>query len=304
MRPVGVLSKLVLTTLPLVPTAIMRRLSSRYIAGETLDEALARLRHYAQRGFGGVLDILGEDVADAEQARAALEEYLRGSEALDRESIDAYVSVKPTHFGLRISEDLAYELYSGLLTHCRELGQFARVEMEDHTTTEATLRLFHRLVNDGFDNVGIVLQSRLLRTPADIDALPPGPVDVRMVKGIYLEPASIAHTEAGVIRQAYVDQTMQVLARGHRVALATHDGAMAKQILDKVQAAGIERWRYDFEVLMGVQEHLWDRWREDGQFVRVYVPYGRAWRAYSTRRLKHNPELLGHVLRATFSRGN
>jgi proline dehydrogenase len=294
----GVASKLVLATLPFVPTPIMRRMSARYIAGETLGEALRRLRELAQRGFPGILDILGEDVRDAAHGRLAQAAYLEGVEALQREKLDAYASVKPTHFGLRLSEDLAHELYTGLLQRCREYGQFARIEMEDHTTTDAILRLFRRLVEDGFDNVGIVLQSRLLRTPADIEGLPAVPVDVRLVKGIYLEPASIAHVEAEAIRDAYVQAAMSLLAGGHRVALATHDEGMATTVLAEAARLGFAREKYEFEVLMGVQEGLWNRWRAAGERVRVYVPYGAEWRAYSTRRLKKNPQILGYVLRS------
>jgi len=298
----GALNRLVLATLPLVPLPIMRRLSARYIAGETLAEAIACLEEHQGRGFDGILDILGEDVASEAAARTALREYQAGASAIAEHKLSAYVSVKPTHFGLRSSPDLAFELYSALCEHCAGLGQFLRVEMEDHTTTDATLRLFARL-REQYDNVGIVLQARLFRTPADIDALGEAPVDVRLVKGIYLEPEAIAHTDHAVIRQAFVDCAKQLFARGHRVALATHDDIMAEQVLTHVRSEGIDASRYEFEVLLGVRNALWDQWQSGGHRVRVYVPFGPQWRSYSQRRLRKNPEILGHVMRNFFRAG-
>ena len=289
------IQRAVAATLPLVPTPIMRRLSARYIAGDTLGEAMDATRALAAQGFSGVLDVLGEDVADEAEARRARDAYLECVEAIATSGLDSYVSIKPTHFGLRLSEELAEELYDDLLTSCRTLGQRARIEMEDHTTTDATLRLFHGL-RERFDEVGIVLQSRLLRNAADIDALPPES-DVRLVKGIYLEPARIAHTEAQAIREAFSADVERLLRAGHHVALATHDGPLAERALEIAERLGVDPQRYEFEVLMGVREELRRTWQEQGQRVRVYVPFGPGWRAYSQRRLRKNPQILGHVLR-------
>lgn len=293
-----VFEKLVLSTLPAIPRPIMRRLSARYIAGEELEDALAKVRELGSQGYGAILDILGEDVTGEAEARSVLAGYKGCASAVKKEGLDCYVSVKPTHFGLRTSKTLALELYTDLLAHCRDLGQFARVEMEDHTTTDDTLELFAELRRE-FDNVGIVLQSRLLRTPEDIEALPPG-TDVRMVKGIYLEPAEIAYTEANKIRDAYLEGALRLLESGHKVALATHDDVLADRALKAFAQRDIPKERYYFEVLLGVQQKLWSRWRDAGQRVLIYVPYGPQWRAYSQRRLKKNPEILRHVMANLF----
>ena len=297
----GLLHQFVVSTLPFVPRPVMRRLAAHYIAGETLEEAIGVLARMRARGFAGVLDILGEDVEDAAAARGALAAYREGAQAIAGAGLDAYVSVKPTHFGLRLSTDLAHELFVELLEHCAGLGQFLRIEMEDHTTTDATLELVARLRRDGHDP-GLVLQSRLLRTLDDVEALGEEPHDVRMVKGIYIEPPSIAHTEAQAIRDAFVECTARLFQRGHTVAIATHDEHLAARILRGAADRGVAPERYYFEVLMGVQEHLWDRWRDAGHLVRVYVPFGPQWRAYSQRRLRKNPEVLRHVMRAAFRR--
>jgi len=281
-----------------VPRPVMRRLSARYIAGERLDEALAKLEELARRGHPGILDILGEGVATAEQARRVLGEYEEAARAVAERRLDAYVSVKPTHFAMGVSEDLAHELYAALARRCRELGLFLRVEMEDHPTTDGTLRIFARLRAE-FDNVGIVLQSRLFRTPRDIEALPDVPVHVRMVKGIYLEPPEIAHVDPDPIRDAYLACCERLFARGASISFATHDEGLAERLLELVRRMGVAPERYEFQVLLGVREPLWRTWHAAGHRVRVYVPYGPDWLAYSLRRLKHNPQILGHVVRAT-----
>lgn len=293
----GLLHQAVVRTLPLVPTSLMRRLSARYIAGETLDSALDALRGFQAEGFAGVLDVLGEDVADEAEAREVVDTYADAARQVRDAGLDAYVSVKPTHVGLRLGEELALDLYRDLCRRCQELDQFVRVEMEDHTTTDATLRIFSALRED-FEQVGIVLQSRLFRTPADIEALPPAS-QVRLVKGIYLEPEGIAHTQPDPIREAFRTQAAQLLDAGHSVSFATHDEALGDGLLAECVRRGLPPDRYEFQVLMGVQRHLWAKWRDAGATVRAYVPYGPQWRAYSTRRLRKNPQILGHVMRAT-----
>ena len=297
----GLLHQLIVSTLPLIPRPIMRRLSARYIAGETLAEALTRLEQARARGFGGVLDILGEDVSSEAEARDAQASYKAGASALAERGLDAYVSVKPTHVGLRISHELARELYADLLMHCAGLSQIVRVEMEDHTLTDKTLQLFSGL-RERFDNVGIVLQARLHRTLRDIEELGTGMRDVRIVKGIYLEPSSIAHTSQQEIRDAFVACTNELFRRGHTVALATHDESLGARLLHEISEAGIAPERFCFEVLLGVQEHLWEHWRDLGHRVLVYVPYGPKWRSYSQRRLRKNPEVLRHLMRNVFVR--
>lgn len=297
----GLLSSLILGGLPLVPTFLMRRLSARYIAGETLEEGLAALTRLKAEGFPGILDVLGEDVASAAETERVVLEYSTAARALAAAGLDAYISIKPTHLGLRLSRELAERNYARLAKLAAELGLFVRVEMEDHTTTDETLLIFRNL-RQAHPNTGIVLQSRLLRTPADIEALPPAS-EVRLVKGIYLEPRAVALTEAAEIRRAYLEQAQLLLTRGHRVSLATHDGPLGDEILTWCRAQGVSEERFEFQVLMGVQENQWRRWRDQGVQVRVYVPFGREWRAYSTRRLRKNPAILGHVLKGLLGRG-
>ena len=171
-----------------------------------------------------------------------------------------------------------------------------RVEMEDHPTTDATLRIFEALRTD-FERVGIVLQSRLFRTLDDIDALAPGPLDVRLVKGIYIEPPEIAHTRAGDIRDAFLACAKKLWDRGANVRLATHDAPMADRLFESMSRRGMRSQDCELQVLLGVQEPLWQRWKLEGRPVRVYVPYGPDWKAYSLRRLTRNPQLMRAVIK-------
>lgn len=295
----SVVNKVVLGTLPYVPRPVMRRLAARYIAGETLVEALDRLQSLQQRGHPGIIDVLGEGISNESEARAVVKSYKEAASALSQRKLDCYVSVKPTHVGLSIREDLCFELYSEIAAHCKTLGLFLRVEMEDSPTTDGTLRVFERL-RAKYDNVGIVLQARLFRTLADIDALAPGPLDVRMVKGIYLEPAAIAHTEPQPIRDAYVACVEKLCQRNAKLSLATHDEFMAESCLQLMRKYQRPKASYEFQVLLGVREELWELWKNAGHTVRVYVPFGPEWRAYSQRRMRKNPQILGHVMRQFF----
>ncbi len=295
----SILANAVLGVLPHVPKPVMRLFARNYIAGETLPEALAKLDELAQQGHAGILDILGEDVTSEAASRAVVDQYAAAATALADRKLDCYVSVKPTHVGLRLGQALALEQYSRLAGLLKASGRFLRVEMEDATTTDATLAIFEAL-REKHDNVGIVLQSRLLRTPADIRGLRPGPLAVRMVKGIYLEPATIAHTEPEPIRAAYVECTKLLIQRRASVSFATHDELLGERLLPLVVAAEYSKRDYEFQVLLGVRRELWALWKDAGHPVRVYVPFGPEWKPYSLRRMRKNPQIFWHVVRASF----
>jgi proline dehydrogenase len=289
----------VMKVMPHVPKAILWRVAKRYVAGDTLESAIERLKQLNGRGHPGVIDVLGEDVNSEEQARHVVTEYKQAAEAVVQNGIQAYVSVKPTHLGLRSSERLALANYAELAKYCKARKLLLRVEMEDASTTDATLRIFEELRKE-HDNVGIVLQSRLFRTPDDIAKLAPGPLNVRMVKGIYLEPASIAHTEPDPIREAYIACSKQLFERRAFVALATHDASMGDRCAGLAKSLGVGKDGYEFQLLLGVMEPLWQRWLDQGHVVRVYVPFGPQWQPYSLRRMRKNPQIFWNVTRAMF----
>lgn len=292
--------------LPRLPRSIIWTVAKRYVAGSTLDEALERIAALRGEGFVTILDVLGEAVTDLDESRAAAAEYTRALEALDGVDDQCTISVKPTHMGLNLDPDVCVELLEGLCRRAAEDGRRVRLEMEDHPTVGGTLDVFRR-VRDRHENLGIVLQSRLFRTEDDtaalLDAYGAG-LDVRLVKGIYLEPAAVAWTEAQDISDRYVERAEQLLAGGATLGLATHDDHVTKRCLELLAAAGRlgKPWdgegRYEFQCLMGVRRPYAEGLRDDGHRVAIYVPYGTDWHAYSMRRLEHNPEIARHIMKA------
>jgi len=290
------LHSLLAACLPFVPTPVMRRLSAKYISGEDLSDALGRLEELKRLGFPSVLDLLGEEVEHQAAADAACEEYIKASEELSARQIDAYVSIKPTHLGLALDGEACHARFQRVAQRCDELGLRVRVEMEDVRFTDATLALYQRLRAE-HANVGIVLQARLFRTPDDIEALSEGVHDVRLVKGVYLEPKEIAHTEPGAITDAYLACAAELLKRSGPLSFATHDDLLIERLAPMIEEADTPP-PCEIQVLDGVRPSYWERWRAEGHTVRVYVPYGPDWRAYSIRRMRKNPQMFRAVTRS------
>jgi proline dehydrogenase len=295
-------------SLPAIPKPIIWTVAKRYVAGADLSSALERIRAIRKEGFGTILDVLGEGVVDAREAAAALAEYEAALSELPGVDPTATVSVKPTHLGATNDQAACVRMLSQLCGRAADQGRRVRLEMEEAQSIDVTLNVF-REVRARYDNLGCVLQSRLFRTAEDaatllseIDSL-----DVRLVKGIYLEPAEIAWTDSADISRSYVELAAQLVEGGSRVGFATHDSSVADACIEIVRKAGLvagDRWarRYEFQLLMGVRRGEAERLRNAGHAVRIYVPYGRDWYAYTQRRLARNPEIARHVLRALFLR--
>jgi proline dehydrogenase len=284
------LDRALVRVLPIVPKPFVQLFSSRYIAGATLDEAVRVVRGLNADGMLATIDVLGEEIAHADEARAITYTYLEVFDAIQREQLDANVSVKLTALGLELSYDLCKENVREVLGQ----GRFVRIDMEDATTTDATLRLYRELREAGHDNVGVVLQACLRRTLGDVRALADLRPSVRLCKGIYIEPPSLAYTGAGSIRTSFVQCLDALLDCGAYVALATHDEALIQE--------GLRREVPEFQMLLGVRE---DRARElvaAGHPVRIYVPFGEQWYAYSLRRLQENPAMATTIARSALGR--
>lgn len=284
------LDRALVRLLPAVPKPVVQLFSSRYIAGSTLQDAVAVVRRLNAGGMLATIDVLGEETAHADQARAIARAYLEVFDAIEREHLDANVSVKLTALGLELSYELCKENVLEVLAQ----GRFVRIDMEDSTTTDATLRLYRELREAGHDNVGIVLQAYLRRTLEDVRALADLKPDVRLCKGIYVERPSLAYTDAASVRTSFVQCLDALLERDARVAVATHD--------ERLIVEALERNVPELQMLLGVRE---DRARElvaEGHRLRVYVPFGEQWYAYSLRRLQENPAMATTIARAAVGR--
>jgi proline dehydrogenase len=298
----AVLDRAIVRVLPAFPRPVVRRLSARYIAGPELADAVTVVRRLNEGGKKATLDVLGEEVTTRDEALAIREEYENAMAAVEDESLDANVSVKLTALGLKVDAALAGESVRMLARAAAERDRFVRIDMEDSSTTEQTLALYRELRGEGLENVGLVLQAMLRRTVDDVNDLLPLRPNVRVCKGIYLEPAEIAYQGDEAVRFNFVQAMTALWDGGAKVAVATHDDALVEQALDLIQRRGLGPERYEFQLLLGVREELAGELARAGHTVRVYVPYGRQWYEYSLRRLQENPRIAGYVARDTVRR--
>lgn len=294
-------SRLVVGTLPLVPRFVVGGVAKRYVAGETMAEALATVRTLAAEGAMSTLDILGEEVAHRDKALWAVEEYIRIFHAIREQGLDANVSIKLTLLGLRISDEFCRENVEKIVSAAQQVGNFVRIDMEDRTTTDATLAIYRELFPK-YGNLGVVLQAYMRRTLADIGELPRAGASVRLCKGIYIEPRATAWKGFDTVRANYLAALEKLFAQGVYVGIATHDEYLVQGACALVDRLAVPRDRYEFQMLLGVEEPLRRILIAQGHRLRVYVPYGRDWYPYSVRRLRENPEMARHVLRALFRR--
>jgi proline dehydrogenase len=299
---VTILDRVIVRALPAVPRPVVKRLSSRYIAGPTLSDACRVVRELNAAGKRATLDVLGEEVTLADEAAAVREEYGRAIEQIAAESLDSNVSVKLTALGLKVDLGLCRANLTALVREAAAHGNFVRIDMEDSSTTTATLDLYRELRGEGHENVGIVLQAALKRTPSDIDALAELRPNVRICKGIYVEPIEIAYQEDESIRLNFLDALEALLEGGSRVGIATHDDWLVGEALALLAQREAAPRAYEFQMLLGVRPELGDELVREGQDLRVYVPYGRHWYEYSLRRLQENPKLAGYVAVDTLKR--
>lgn len=294
----ALLDRAIVRLLPAVPKPVVQRLSSRYIAGPALDDAIRVVRKLNAKGKMATIDVLGEDVTNPDEARAIAGQYHDVLARIDDEGLDANISIKLTGLGLELDGQLVRENLEAVVQDATARGNFVRIDMEDSSTTDQTLELYRALHGDGYDNLGVVLQAYLRRTLADI----PGLANVRICKGIYVEPESIAFREFEAVRANYLRCLEALVEQDSYVAIATHDEELIRAALRIVRSAGLGRDRYEFQMLLGVRPERADELVADGHRVRVYVPYGTHWYEYSVRRLQENPKMAGYVAADLFGR--
>jgi len=272
---------------------LARHLASRFVAGETLDTAVAAVRELNGRGIAASLDLLGESVTKADEARASAATVVQILERISSEKLDCNVSVKLTQMGLDLDHDLTVENMRRILDRGRDLGIPVRIDMESSAHTQRTLDLFEKdLLPVYGDRVGIVIQSYLRRSAADIDRLIGVRARVRLCKGAYQEPATVAFPDRADVDRSYVQLIEQLLERGHQPAVATHNPVLISHVRRFVEAKGIAADRFEFQMLYGIRRDLQEDLRRAGFRVRVYVPFGTQWYPYLMRRLAERPANL------------
>lgn len=285
---------------------LARAFARRFVAGETLDDAVAAVRALNAKGISASLDELGESVSNEREAAATRDHYLAILDRIAAAKLDANVSVKLTALGLDISEDICVRLMRDLLERARQRGSFVRIDMESSVYTERTLRLFAQELYPAYrDHVGIVLQSYLRRTSCDVDQAIGWQCRVRLCKGAYQEPVAVAFPDKADVDTNYADCARALLERGRYPGIATHDPRLIEQVKSFARTSGIPADRFEFQMLYGVRRDLQEDIVREGWRMRVYVPFGTQWYPYLMRRLAERPANLafvtGSLVRETFA---
>jgi len=284
-----------------------KKFARRFVAGETLDDALSAVRALNARGITASLDLLGESVTNEREARAAESAYLNVLDRIHEERLNANVSVKLTAMGLDISEELCVAIMHDVLGRAQAYRTFVRLDMEASAYTERTLRLFEeRLYPTYKENVGIVLQSYLYRTWSDVERAIKLQCRVRLCKGAYKEPAAVAYPEKREVDANYIKCMHALLEEGNYPGIATHDPAIIAEAKRFVAEKGIDRSRFEFQMLYGIRRDMQDQLVREGYRMRVYVPFGTQWYPYLMRRLAERPAnvafITGNVMREMVTR--
>jgi proline dehydrogenase len=298
----AIFDRAIVRLLPAVPRPVVQKLSSRYIAGPELKDAREAVRKLNGEGKLATIDVLGEEITNEEEAAAIVRAYQDVFADIERCGLDAGVSVKLTGLGLKLGHDVCRENLLTVVEDAAARGNFVRLDMEDSSTTDETLRLYRELREAGHDNIGVVLQAMLLRTQSDVVALADLKPSVRLCKGIYVEPADVAYQDYEAVRASFVRALESLLDAGCYVGIATHDEWLLREGRRLVAEHGLDRDEYEFQMLLGVRPGLGDELVAEGHRLRIYVPFGRQWYEYSLRRLQENPKLAGYIAGDTLGR--
>jgi len=299
---VAIFDRALVRLLPAVPKGLVQRLAEPYIAGAAVGDAARVVGELNAAGKTATIDVLGEEITSAKEARAFTDAYEDVLAVIKRRSLDSTISVKLTALGLKLDRDLCRGNLEELVRDAAARGNVVTIDMEDSSTTDDTLELYRGLRAAGHDNVGIVLQATLRRTVSDVRALADLRPDVRLCKGIYIEPPELAYRDPEAVRASFMRALEGLLDAGCYVGIATHDEYLIEEGRRLVREHGLTPEDYEFQMLLGIRPELGDELVREGHSLRVYVPFGQNWYAYSLRRLKENPKMAGYIASDTVGR--
>ncbi|MFA7327152.1 MAG: proline dehydrogenase family protein [Candidatus Kapaibacterium sp.] len=296
------INKLITKALPLFPKSFIYLFAKKYIAGATLEEAVEVCKRLEAKGACTTIDTLGEFVSSKQQATKETAMSLAVLAAIKYNSLNSYLSIKPTSLGLEIDFDFAYSNIKSIVSKAKELGLFVRLDMENTPYTTKTLDIYKKLRNEEFDNIGFVIQAYLKRSMDDIRAMSEYAPSTRLCKGIYNESPSLAYKDREKIRDNYKELLKYMFENGYYTCIATHDDLLLNYAENLIKEKKIPKDKYEFQMLLGVTESLRGKLIANGHKVRVYTPYGIDWYGYSIRRLNENPQMAGHIVKSIFTR--
>ena len=291
------LNNLIVRIVQLMPKPVVGFFSKKYSAGETLQDAVDFVKKLNSKGIYATMDVLGESVANKSESIKCKNEALEVLDAIEKNKLMANLSIKPTQMGLAIDEQFAYEQILEIVKKAAQYKNFVRIDMEDSPFTDKTLNLYRRIYAD-HKNVGVVIQAYMKRSFDDVIALNKIGTNYRLCKGIYVELAAIAYKGKQEIRDNYLKILDQLFKDGNYVGIATHDKPLIDAAYTRIKEKNIPKERFEFQMLLGVREDLRDKINADGYKIRIYVPFGKDWYAYSVRRLKENPSVAGTIAKS------
>lgn len=302
------IDKLIASSLNLFPKKFIWIFSRSYISGETVEDAMRASAELNSQGIKVTIDVLGEFIEDLDEARRNKDEYLDLLGVMTEHGIDGNVSLKPTSFGLLIDKEICYRHIREIVSKAASLKSFVRIDMEDSPCTDMEIDLYRKLKAEFPKSVGLVFQAYLHRTKSDIEKLlelhtEEAPLNFRLCKGIYNEPPSIAYKKYEEINAHFLEDLEIILKNKVYVGIATHDKPIVEGAYNLIKKYNVPKNMYEFQMLYGVTPKLRESILREGHTMRVYVPYGREWFGYSTRRLKENPKLASHIIKAIFIKG-
>ncbi len=301
-------NKFIASILPYFPKKFVWIFSKPYVSGETMEDALKASRELNNMGIKVTLDVLGEFIKDLDEAEANKKEYLELIELAEKSNIDGNYSLKPTSFGLLIDKDICYKHIREIVAKAAGYNNFVRVDMEDSQCVDMEIELFRKLKAEFPENVGLVLQSYLKRTHSDIENMldlnsEKVPLNYRLCKGIYVEPAEIAYKKYEEVNQHFLEDLELIFQNKIYPGIATHDKFLVEGAYRLIEKYNVPKEMYEFQMLYGVTPNLRKSIVDDGHTMRVYVPFGKEWFGYSTRRLKENPKMAWLIMKAIFIKG-
>jgi proline dehydrogenase len=301
-------NKAVASLLPLMPKRLVWIFSKRYIAGEKLDDAVSVIKEFNANGYRASIDLLGEHFALTEQINACKNEYLKIIEEAANDKLETTISLKPTMFGLLTDSIRCYIRIQEIVKKAASRNIFIRIDMEDSKCTDLEIDIFKKLLIEFPDNVGLVLQSYLKRTLDDLKMMHSFnkkrfPLNIRLCKGIYIESEKISYKKHDEINSHFLKDLEYMFQNEFYCAIATHDKELTEGSLQLINKYNIPKSMYEFQMLYGVTPELRTSIASAGHPMRIYVPYGKNWFSYCTRRLKENPRIMSHLIKALFYKG-
>lgn len=295
-----VLNKILVPAIQILPKGVVKVFANKYIAGDKLSDAVQTVKKLNEKKLMATVDVLGEFISDKSEAIKSKDENIKVLEAIHKHKLDCNLSIKLTMLGLQIDYDFCKSLVTEILTKAQSINCFVRIDMEDSSVTDLTIKIFEDS-KKAFDNIGIVIQAYLRRSEKDILRLTEIGANFRICKGIYIEPEEISFKDADEIRRNYLKILRLALERKSYCGIATHDEYLIKEAVIMAKEMKLKRNEYEFQMLLGVRENLRDGAVQKGHRMRVYVPFGERWYEYSIRRFKENPNIAGQVLKSIFS---